>query len=80
MIVGALSVISLIAYSNSSYMWTRLLFFLGPFVLFLGAVRAGFAIFRLNYCECWIRERRAMELTSRFGDDDGVGEQIKATL
>ncbi|ORY38063.1 hypothetical protein BCR35DRAFT_311533 [Leucosporidium creatinivorum] len=49
MIAGAISVLSIIAYSNSSYMWTRLLFFLGPFVLFLGVVRAGFAIFRLNY-------------------------------
>ncbi|KAM0746259.1 hypothetical protein T439DRAFT_319262 [Meredithblackwellia eburnea MCA 4105] len=47
--VAVLAALGCIAYSNRSYMWTRVLFYLGPFVLFLCAVRAGLMIFRLNY-------------------------------
>lgn len=38
-----------LAYANLSYMWTRLMFYLGPFVLFIAAVRAGLMVFRLDY-------------------------------
>ncbi|GAA5860464.1 hypothetical protein JCM8547_000310 [Rhodosporidiobolus lusitaniae] len=49
MAIGACSVILLLAFANSSYMLTRLLFFVMPFVLFISAVRAGIMSFRLNY-------------------------------
>ncbi|GAA6016167.1 hypothetical protein JCM10207_004469, partial [Rhodosporidiobolus poonsookiae] len=50
MAIGAISVILLIAFANSSYMLTRLIFFLSPFVLLVSAIRAGIMIFRLDYC------------------------------
>ncbi|GAA5884396.1 hypothetical protein JCM16303_003669 [Sporobolomyces ruberrimus] len=49
MAVAALSLLSVIAYSNSSYMWTRLLFFLMPLVFIVSIARAGIMIFRLDY-------------------------------
>ncbi|GAA5844841.1 hypothetical protein JCM5353_006404 [Sporobolomyces roseus] len=49
MAIAALSILSLIAYSNSSYMWTRLLFFLMPLVFIVSIARAGIMIFRLDY-------------------------------
>jgi len=47
--VVALCVISLVAISNRSYMWTRVVCYLSPFVVVIVAIRAGFMIFRLNY-------------------------------
>ncbi|GAA5970631.1 hypothetical protein JCM11641_007376 [Rhodosporidiobolus odoratus] len=49
MAIGALSILLLLGFANSSYMWTRLLFVLMPFVLFISAVRAGIMIWRLDY-------------------------------
>ncbi|KAI5476820.1 hypothetical protein MNV49_007278 [Pseudohyphozyma bogoriensis] len=46
---GLLAVLFIIALSNNSYMWTRVLAYLSPIVLFLLAVRAGLMIFRLDY-------------------------------
>lgn len=47
--VGILAVVLVIALINGSYMWSRVLFLLGPFVLFLCAVRCGLMLFRLDY-------------------------------
>jgi len=47
--VGILAIVLLIAIFTNSYMWTRVLFMIGPFVLVLCSVRAGLMIFRLNY-------------------------------
>ncbi|GAA5908650.1 hypothetical protein JCM6882_003705 [Rhodosporidiobolus microsporus] len=49
MAIGALSIILLLAFANHSYMLTRLLFFVMPFVLVISAIRAGIMIFRLDY-------------------------------
>ncbi|GAA6041979.1 hypothetical protein JCM8097_009128 [Rhodosporidiobolus ruineniae] len=49
MAIGAMSVILLLAFANSSYMLTRLLFILSPAVLVIAAVRAGIMIWRLDY-------------------------------
>ncbi|GAA5904662.1 uncharacterized protein JCM6883_003860 [Sporobolomyces salmoneus] len=49
MAVAAVSLLSMIAYANSSYMWTRLLFFIMPLVFIVSIARAGLMIFRLDY-------------------------------
>ncbi|GAA6024179.1 hypothetical protein JCM11491_006671 [Sporobolomyces phaffii] len=49
MAVAAVSLLSVIAYANSSYMWTRLLFFIMPLVFIVSIARAGIMIFRLDY-------------------------------
>ncbi|GAA5954145.1 hypothetical protein JCM10213_005391 [Rhodosporidiobolus nylandii] len=49
MAIGALAILLLLGFANSSYMWTRLLFFLMPFVLVISAIRAGIMIWRLDY-------------------------------
>jgi len=48
-VVGMLAILFIIALSNNSYMWARVVFFVSPFVLVLSAVRSGLMIFRLNY-------------------------------
>ncbi|EPQ29144.1 uncharacterized protein PFL1_03431 [Pseudozyma flocculosa PF-1] len=48
MAVMAICVINIIGLSNSSYMFTRLCFFLWPFILIVVAVRAGLMIFQLD--------------------------------
>lgn len=42
MAVMAICVINIIGLSNSSYMWTRVCFFIWPIILITVAVRAGF--------------------------------------
>lgn len=48
MAIGAVAVIKILAYSNSSYMLARLMFFVTPFVLIIAIARAGIMIFRLD--------------------------------
>ena len=48
MAVAAISVITILCLSNSSYMFARLLFYLGPFIIVVSAIRAGVMVFRLN--------------------------------
>ncbi|GAA5843656.1 hypothetical protein JCM3766R1_007199 [Sporobolomyces carnicolor] len=49
MAVAAVSLLSVIAYANSSYMWTRLMFFIMPLVFVVSIARAGIMVFRLDY-------------------------------
>ncbi|GAA6058832.1 hypothetical protein JCM10212_002776 [Sporobolomyces blumeae] len=49
MAVAGLSGLVVIAFANSSYMWTRLLSFLLPIVFIISIARAGIMIFRLDY-------------------------------
>jgi hypothetical protein len=48
MIVALVALITLIAMINDSYMWTRLLYFIWPFIIVLTLIRAGLMIARLN--------------------------------
>ncbi|PWN27059.1 hypothetical protein BDZ90DRAFT_232621 [Jaminaea rosea] len=48
MAVMSVAVITIIGLSNSSYLFTRLTFFLWPLIIVVSAVRAGFMIFQLN--------------------------------
>lgn len=49
MAVGILALVNVMGMSNNSYMWTRLIFYLGPFILFISSVRVGLMLFRLDY-------------------------------
>jgi len=52
--VVAICVISLIAISNKSLVWARVVAYLSPFVLIIVAVRAGLMVFRLDYYQSYI--------------------------
>ncbi|KDN53306.1 hypothetical protein K437DRAFT_98213 [Tilletiaria anomala UBC 951] len=48
MAVMSICIINIIAYGNTSYMWTRVCFFLWPVILVISAVRAAVMLFQLN--------------------------------
>lgn len=48
MAIMSICIICIIGFSNNSYLFTRLCFFLWPILLVVTAVRAGFMIFQLD--------------------------------